>query len=314
MTDKKRYRLKVNKLSEISAVERGANQHSHVTFMKAMDYNETERSYDIRREASEEIWEATQVLQDVVRNLVESNEENKTETLMRSVDQFAADLKQKLSVVKSAGSPGKSETEKGSQMTDKVEKGDLEAKVAELEKSLSDVTKERDEAKAEIAKRDEQAAIEKSDDVFKSVDGDLIKKSEVGGAFETLKKQDAAIRKMQAEAEVRKAEDFVKSEYGHLVGENLAKAWREVQKLDEDVREVVKGVFDQAEKAAADMCVTKGMGGEKKEVSAKEEMDKKAKALMEKSLEGGNSMSYVDAYDAVAKSDPELYAKAVEGK
>ena len=60
--------------------------------------------------------------------------------------------------------------------------------------------------------------------------------------------------------------------------------------------------------------MTKGMGGEKKEVSAKEEMDKKAKALMEKSLEGGNSMSYVDAYDAVAKSDPELYAKAVEGK
>lgn len=309
MTDKKKYRLKVNKLSEISAVERGANQHSHVTFMK-MDYDSVRSNAKV----NDDLWDMFYAFREVVDEVGESDKENKTETLMRSVDQFAADLKSKMAVVKSAGSPGKSETEKGSQMTDKVEKGDLEAKVAELEKSLSDVTKERDEAKAEIAKRDEQSEIEKSDDIFKSVDGDLIKKSEVGGAFETLKKQDAAIRKMQEHEEVRKAEDFVKSEYGHLVGENLAKAWREVQKLDEDVREVVKGVFDQAEKAAADMCVTKGMGGEKKEVSAKEEMDKKAKALMEKSLEGGNSMSYVDAYDAVAKSDPELYAKAVEGK
>lgn len=164
---------------------------------------------------------------------------------------------------------------------------ELEAKLADLEKSVDTLTAERDEAVQKAAMSDAEKAYmdklpegerkafmglnqnerkarmrkaEEADETVE-IDGQTIAKSAVGDAtFAVMKSQAeriAAVEKQAAEdrenADLARLEKRASEEFSHVPGEPaaLAKALRAIASIeDEDVRKSIEAVFTQAEKMA----------------------------------------------------------------
>lgn len=280
---------------------------------------------------SQELWPYFDALTDSVRSIVADatmDEPGKINAIRQSIDQFTAAVVsavpdaeaeiEKLftdpakSGVFLAGNPAGDHVSKGdNQMSDDIKKvADLEAQVATLTKSVTDLTKAKDEAEAKAADLAKAADIAKNDEVLK-VGETEVRKSAVGEAtFAMFKAQQADLQKARDETDMAILTKRAGDELGQLPGEAIAKA--KVLKAINGMSAEDKAVLDTMLKAGQ-AAIAKGFqkfgvvsgGANADNPTAK--LDTLAKAKAEK-----DSISFAKAYTAVLDTEEgkRLYAES----
>lgn len=161
----------------------------------------------------------------------------------------------------SAGSPGVTSVAKEGQMDPKLEKklGELESQVETLKAERDEAVAKAETAEAEkaeaVAKAEEAEKVEKAEDDFIDIDGEKVAKSAVPAPLlKRMEAQQAAIEKMQADAEKVELRKRAEDELPNLAGTAdqkgaLLKALDGLDDADRD--ELMKGL------KAADAAVSK---------------------------------------------------------
>lgn len=263
-------------IHEISAVDRPAQVHAKMTILKrAPDLNETS------------------VLKE---NTVDEETKKRLEDLEKSLASTQEALK-------------KAEAER--------DEAAAKAKMTDDEKKFVE-DKSEEEAKKFIAMTPEarqalMTAQKANDEVFKSLDGTEIRKSEVGaGVFAILKAQDERIRKSEedvakarAEAELSTLQKRASEELSALPGDVAAKAMllREVAKMPEEVRKTAETILKAAQETAGLSLQSNGASDVTKVGG---ELDTLVKARAAK-----DNISFEKAMDLVLQEQPHLYNKSI---
>lgn len=238
---KKKTLLEKLRLSELSLVNRGANQHATVTIMKRADdsiveliskyYYENPEVKDFKtilenNKKQNKIWEAREELYPIINALSDSicsiatntnySNQDRQSRIQQTVNDFMDAVRETLPEIEEelqklfddlykAGSSGTLNPD-GDNMSD------LEKKIAEIEKALAEKTSELEKAYKDIAemkaleeKKKKEAELKKNDETVE-VSGHIISKSVVGAdTFAVFKAQAEAIAK--AEERITKAEE-----------------------------------------------------------------------------------------------------------
>lgn len=279
---------------------------------------------------SQELWPYFDALTDSLRSIVADgtmDEPGKINAMRQSIDQFTAAVVSAvpdaeaeieklftdpaLSGVFLAGNPAGDHVSKGdNQMSDDIKKvADLEAQVATLTKSLTDLTKAKDEAEAKVADLTKAADIAKNDEVLK-VGETEVRKSAVGEAtFAMFKAQQADLQKARDETDMAILTKCASDELGQLPGEAIAKAkvLKAIAKMSDEDKAVLDTMLKAGQAAIAKGFTKFGVvsGGANADNPAGK-LDALAKAKAEK-----DSISFAKAYDAVLKTEEgsRLYAE-----
>jgi hypothetical protein len=295
---------------------------------------EQQRQCDV----SQELWPYFDALTNSIRSIVADitmDEAGKINAMRQSIDQFteavtaavpdAEDEIEKLftdpaaSGVFHAGYFAGDRVSKEKSMTDNTQK------VADLEKSVADLTKRAEKAEADLAKANAELTTEKAKvaDLTKSADiakndevlkvGETeVRKSAVGEAsFAFMKAQQAEIQKARDEADMERLQKRAETEIGHLPGEAIAKAkvLKAIGGMGEEDRKVLDAMLKAGEAAIAKGFSTFGVSPRtptgSDDPTAK--LDSMAKARAAK-----DGTSYAKAYDEVLKTTEgqALYAES----
>jgi len=210
-----------------------------------------------------------------------------------------------------------------SQAGEVAELRELMKLTAEQREYLDDISKAQDitdEKKVELRKAflaegttsDQRDAVVKawasSTDVFKSQDGRVFKRSELGASFDPLveeikkgEKRDAELRKLQDRDADRQLIEKSRSDLPNLPGDDstrlaLEKTLAGLEEADANkVREMLKAANTSMEGVFKNL----GQGGDSSAVDAADKLDEMAKSLIQKN----QGMSYHEAYQKVLESD-----------
>lgn len=273
----KKSSLEKLRLSELSLVDKGANQHAHVTIFKR-DSGSPDKN--------------AEVLGD--NNPVEKGEFQLTDKNVNVEE-----------VVKSL----EDVTKKLQEAEAKLAKAEAYAKMSDGEKAYMDKMDEKD--RAAFMEMDEEKRKKKMDDMKKSdetivVDGETVSKSAVGAAqfaiFKRLADAEAAIAKANANAEMSRLEKRAAEELKHLPGTDVEKALmlKSIDAMPEGARDVLKAALAKAdEKSAGDFTTFGKSAGEKKA-----EGDTFAKKVAE--IQKRDSVSKSRAMEIAASENPDL--------
>lgn len=224
------------RLSELSLVDKGANQHAHVTIFK--------------RDSGSSPDNNAEVLGD--NNPVEKGEFQLTDKNVNVEE-----------VVKSL----EDVTKKLEEAEAKLAKAEAIAKMSDGEKAYMDKMDEKD--RAAFMEMDEEKRKKKMDDMKKNdetivVDGETVSKSAVGAAqfaiFKRLADAEAAIAKANADAEMSRLEKRAAEELKHLPGTDVEKALmlKSIDAMPEGARDVLKAALAKADEKSASDFTTLG--------------------------------------------------------
>ena len=286
-------------LSEISLVDNPANPGARVVLAKRADpFAKEAQTFDEARDTSERReawWRMTAALQDSLGSILHDEDltpEQRAEQMSQSVDQFRDAMVDQFGDDETpdpvaAGSPGT-----GTQGDDDM---DLEKRVGELESQIATLTKERDKARAEVAKLQPPKPIELPADVAKRI--------------EDAEKRAAEAEEMaKAERDRREQAEFTKradDEFGALPGESVAKgaALRAVSKLDEDEREALTTMLKAGQNALAAFQKENGAAGGDDTTDAHSQLVAKAEDIRK----ADPKLTKEQAFKRACEDNPDLY-------
>lgn len=325
---------KADETSEVEAITKFLSVEDGARSFTDFLANEKKRKKlcDIR----EETWPLFDSLRESVNSILldESvSADEKTSRIRESVSQFvtsfeSADIEKAVTIF--------NKLESG-EMTKEMEKAnteDLEKKVAELTKRAEEaetLAKMSDEEKKYMGSLDKEAAakfmaadekaragmMKKSadaDEVFKSVHGTEIRKSDVGAAiFEIMKAQDEELKKSRdeiaKERDARVTAELTKSaedDYGNLPGETVAKVsvLKAMSAMGEEERKALSEMLKAGNDALSGAFTVQGTGaGDKESIAKAAKLESLTKAYVEKNP----GTSHAVAMTAVLSANPELY-------
>lgn len=289
MPSNKRYSLKNLKLDEISLVDRPANQEARVVIWK-------------RNSDKEMYGDMTDAEKTRMRELMD-------EKGMSEKDARAQCLRE---MRKDAGEPGDNPSSKENGMT--VE--ELEKKLGDLETQISQLTKERDDAKSaanalEKAVAEAGLSVEKSDDgvkVEKAADpefvefnGEKIEKSAVpASVLKAIEEGNAKIAKMEKDRQAENLRKRADEEIPDLAGTPdergaLLKAVDSIE--DEAVRKSVSEALKAANAAVSKQFESVGKAASEDEASATYRLNKMAEDYAAK-----HNVDFAVAHSEVTKT------------
>ena len=363
------------RLSELSLVDRGANQHAKVTILKRANTNAAKiaKSYYsavsegspnsaksfkeilASNEKRKKLWEVRDELYPLLDAFTSSvsaittdtglNDSGRRSRIEQTTEEFLSAVREKMpeiedeltkslsSYLASSASDSTANNEDINSMADAptVETLTSERDVLKAELAKAEVlAKMSDKAKAYMAKLDDKgkeaflslstedqekkvASVTKNDETVE-LDGQTIRKSEVGdGAFTVLKAQAERVAKM--EERLAKAEDDAHMErlakradddMGNLPGDRVFKA--RVLKAADTLSDEDKAAFTALVKAANDALA--GAFEEKGVKKGKEVAANPAAAFEEaaKEVAKRDNVTLTKAYEIVGREQPELYA------
>lgn len=331
-------------LVELSLVDRPANPGARVVLHKsAPDIVALLKSVDDQRarsfaevladsekwrrqaEAQQEFWPVYDAMMTSINSIMGDAALEMSQKVVRvneSLDQFLATLREKVPVVeaeiakaleeavaKAGDSNEVDDRGDGHMPGDDVKKvADLEKSVSDLgtqktalEKSLSDLEKKHAAAEAEIAQLKKDAEVAKTDEVVK-IAGVEMRKSVVGDAtFAVVKAQAAETAELQKRLELSAFEKSAEASWPMLPGTPAEKAVvaKAVAGLPEDVRKSLETMLLSGNTAMVDMTKTRGQRGEIAKSSPEGQLEVLAKALLAKEPALG---TFEKAYAAVAET------------
>ena len=322
-------RAKTMRVTELSGVTVGAHEGAKVTLMKFKtpeDFLKSVYTETLREEVVEDkvydhlepMWAMNRALREAAEQiLLDDSITDKQAAMRESVMDY---LNGVLALFTT--------TMEATQMADK--NPELETLRADLMKAqasveqLTAISKLNDASKAHyetldesaqadflaLSQEDQSAIVKVSDESYTTVDGSVIAKSAVGAAYDVIKAQDVAMRKLQDEQSFSKAREQVSSTIPNVPGEVIAKtkAWQAMEALPAEAREF----FESTLKAADELWkARKAPAGDLNgaELDAEGKLEKLAKEAA-----AADGVSFAKAYANILKSaDGQALLAEMEG-
>ena len=316
-------RIKRLKITELSQVDKGANQHADVILMKrdagpidslvdiAKLYGSEEQSVDFReavkdeleRRKMHEMWDKTWPLLDALRESIHAAATQMTgDARNAQIDLNVSNFKEKLL----AAINQKEQDMDLEALTKRLD--DLETQVASLTTDKADLQKKLDEAQvvanlSDVEKAHYDALDDSGKDAFAKMSpedrADAMKKpeDEVSKRFESeLQKRDAVIASLEKRAEMAELTKRVETDYPNIAGEPAQKAQllKSMESIDDEAtRTMALGILKSHNESLGEQMKEIGKQGGA-DTTAADDLEKLAKSHAD-----ANKVSYADAYSAV---------------
>lgn len=291
-------RLKNMRIDEVSLVDKGANQEAFVVLYKRDEMKEENKQENAEvakneftnalavAESFDDMWKLQDALRTAIKEVIDSEDDDKVSKVYEIVNSYADALKNKISTAL------QKRDEDANELENVKKELALVSKMSDVQKKFYDELE--DVAKKDLlSKEDAIAEIEKriSEDEVVVLDGSEIRKSKVGEAAfaviakavndkaEVQKKLDEEIAKREKEARVAKAKDVFT---GYACDEDvLEKAYVAFADMDEDVRKCFETIIKVGSTAINGLKeqISKNVTEEKTELTDQERV---IKAIKEK--------------------------------